>query len=135
MPTVFLSYRRSDSLEATTRIKKVISDYFGENVVFRDQEPIPAGSDFRGIINDALKDCVAMVAVIGDTWLSASDETGEKRLNDKKDWVRIELKSALAKSIPVVPILVQTLIRSEPNLLPILGQTTHANCFPFIPKI
>ena len=118
MPTIFLSYRRSDSLEETTRIKKFISGYFGENVIFRDQESIPAGSDFREIINDALKDCVAMIAVIGETWLSAIDETGERRLDDAKDWVRIELESALAKYIPVVPVLVQNATIPKPEELP-----------------
>lgn len=118
MPTVFLSYRQSDSRETTTKLREVISNHFGEKIVFRDLETIPAGADFRLSIKDALQDCVAMIAVIGSTWLSAADSFGKRRLDDTEDWVRLELESALAKSIPIVPVLVDHGTVPQPEELP-----------------
>ena len=44
--------------------------------------------------------------MIGDAWLSAKEKTGERRLDNAGDFVRIEIESALARKIPVIPILV-----------------------------
>lgn len=34
------------------------------------------------------------------------DETGNRRLDDPNDWVRLEIAAALERQIPVIPILV-----------------------------
>ena len=48
--------------------------------------------------------------MIGDQWLDARFEDGprknQRRLDDPNDYVRIEIESALARGIPVVPLLV-----------------------------
>jgi hypothetical protein len=47
-----------------------------------------------------------LLAVIGDTWLTAGDGKGKRRLEDSRDFVRIEIESALERDIPVIPLLV-----------------------------
>jgi hypothetical protein len=48
-----------------------------------------------------------MVVLIGDVWLSAKDHTGQRRLDSPKDWVRLEIETALRRDIPIIPVLVQ----------------------------
>jgi formylglycine-generating enzyme required for sulfatase activity len=48
-----------------------------------------------------------MLAIIGPNWVDARDEkTGNRRIDDPEDWVRVEIERALARKIPVIPVLV-----------------------------
>jgi hypothetical protein len=47
-----------------------------------------------------------MLALIGPHWLTAKDEKGRRRLDGDKDYVRVEIASALRRDIPVIPVLV-----------------------------
>jgi hypothetical protein len=48
-----------------------------------------------------------MLAIIGPNWVDARDEkTGNRRIDDPEDWVRVEIERALAQKIPVIPVLV-----------------------------
>lgn len=46
-----------------------------------------------------------MLVVMGTRWLQKS-ESGHSRLHDPQDWVRIEVETALARNIRVIPVLV-----------------------------
>ena len=58
-----------------------------------------------------------MLAVIGPSW-AATDEVGQSRLAEETDWVRIEIEAALAKDIPVIPVLVNGARMPKPRELP-----------------
>jgi hypothetical protein len=47
-----------------------------------------------------------LLAIIGPGWLNAVDEKGRRKLELPRDYVRIELASALKREIPVIPLLV-----------------------------
>jgi hypothetical protein len=49
--------------------------------------------------------CDVLLVVIGPRWLRMHD--GASRLHDPRDWVRIEILSALERNILVIPILVE----------------------------
>ena len=51
--------------------------------------------------------CDVVLAVMGDRWLTADDPDRKRRLDDPKDFVRIELEAALERKIPVIPVLVR----------------------------
>ena len=82
----------------------------GLAAVFMDIDAIPLGVDFRKHLADEVNQCDVLLAVIGDHWLDAPYQDGPKkdtrRLDDPHDYVRIEIESALARGIPVVPLLV-----------------------------
>lgn len=105
-PKIFLSYRRDDSAFQTTAIHEKLVEVFGAGAVFMDVDNIPAGRDFRSHLQLAIAGCDVCLAVIGEQWLSACDEQGQRRLEDPRDFVRIELEAALARGIPVIPLLV-----------------------------
>ena len=106
MSGIFISYRRSDSPDATGRIYDRLVSEFGKAQVFKDVDSIPLGRDFRGHLNTIVSECGVMLAIIGPRWTDASSEAGQRRLEDPDDFVRIELEAALARDIPVVPVLV-----------------------------
>jgi eukaryotic-like serine/threonine-protein kinase len=103
---IFISYRRSDSPDATGRIYDRLVSEFGKAQVFKDVDSIPLGQDFRGHLNTIVTECGVMLAIIGPRWSDASSKAGQRRLEDPDDFVRIELEAALARDIPVVPVLV-----------------------------
>ena len=48
-----------------------------------------------------------LLALIGPRWLARSGRLGRRRLDDPKDFVRLEIAAALERGITVVPVLVQ----------------------------
>ena len=107
MPKIFISYRRSDSEDVTGRIYDRLVAHFGDDAIFKDVDDIPFGADFRDYLNESLDQCQVVLAVIGNTWLTAGDGQGKRRLDNPADWVRLELEEALKrKTMLVVPLLV-----------------------------
>jgi eukaryotic-like serine/threonine-protein kinase len=106
LPGIFISYRRSDTPDAVGRIYDRLVSEFGKSKVFKDVDSIPLGQDFREHLNDIVGSCAAVLAIIGPKWTDIRNEAGQKRLEDPDDFVRIELEAALARSVPVVPVLV-----------------------------
>ena len=105
--TVFLSYRREDSADVAGRIYDRLAQAFGHDQVFKDVDSIPLGVDFREHLQQMVGRCDVLLAVIGDEWLGAGGSPGSSRLDDPKDFVRIELEGALDRGIPVIPVLVR----------------------------
>lgn len=107
MSRIFLSYRRDDSNAETGRIYQLLSNKFGEQHLFRDVDSIPAGTNFVERLNDCLNNCSAVVVIIGDRWLDIKNhKTGQRRLEEAEDFVRIEVEASLKRDIPVIPLLV-----------------------------
>lgn len=102
----FISYRRDDSLETTGRIYDRLSREYGERKVFRDLDSMPFGIDFRDYIDKRLADCNICFVVIGPNFLSVTDSSGNRRIDDPRDHVRIEIETALKRNIRVVPLIV-----------------------------
>ena len=103
---VFVSYRREDSRHQTDRLCDHLVAHFGAEQVFQDVDWIPLGSDFRRVLTERVAGCDVFLAVIGDAWLSIAGKSGTRRLDDPGDFVRIEIEAALARNIPVIPVLV-----------------------------
>jgi len=125
---IFISYRRSDSADNAGRIYDRLVEEFGEDPIFKDVDSIPLGSDFKEYLNQKVSECNVLLAIIGDRWLDASDETGKKRLEDPDDFVRVEIESALDKGIPVIPLLVRgAQMPVEEDLPPSLRKLVYRN--------
>ena len=116
MGKVFISYRRADSDVASGRLADDLSDILGPGQVFRDIDSIEAGEDFPRALDRALDSCVVVLAVIGPRWSNATNEKGERRLDDPDDWVRNEIARALQRDIRVIPVLVSAPMPKESEL-------------------
>ena len=118
MPTIFLSYRRSDSGGYSGRLADALEKTFGAGSVFQDVETIAPGSDFTQAINAAIARCQVCIVLIGDTWASERTAEGSLRLDDPNDFVRLEAASALRGGKPVLPVLVEGAKMPAENALP-----------------
>src|SRR5690348_16881505 len=104
---IFISYRRQQSGDLAGRLYDRLARHFGESQVFMDVDKIQPGVYFADEINRAVTACKVLLAVIGPTWLTATDERGRRRLDDPDDLVRLEIETALARGVRVIPILAQ----------------------------
>jgi hypothetical protein len=128
MPQIFLSYRRSESKYIAPMLSEKLEQRFGEDSVFLDVDNIPLGVDFREFIGNAVGQCDVLIALIGEEWVRAVDDHGNRRLDDPSDFVRIEIESALKRSIPVIPVLVDGVkMPSVKDLPPSIEQLAYRN--------
>jgi uncharacterized protein with WD repeat len=71
-----------------------------------DVEAIRPGVDFPAEIRRAVNECDVLLVIIGPQWARAMDEQGQRRLDNPDDWVVEEIRVALQRGIPVIPVLV-----------------------------
>jgi hypothetical protein len=112
---VFVSYRREDTRHVAGRLADRLDEHFH---VFMDIDTIEPGMDFTETIRNAVTECDVFVAVIGNQWTKALDETGQRRLDDPTDWVTAETAAALQRGVPVIPVLVDDARMPTRNELP-----------------
>jgi hypothetical protein len=103
---IFISYRRDDSAGHAGRVHDRLTAEFGRDRVFMDVDSIPLGSDFVEALRQQVANCAILLALIGPDWIDARDSKGLRRLDDPWDLVRLEIRSALERRIPVIPIAV-----------------------------
>ena len=126
MTKIFLSYRRQDSVGVAGRIYDRLRTHFGDDAIFMDIDAIPFGLDFREHITSAVDQCGVLLAVIGPHW---AGETGApRRIDDPRDFVRIEIEAALERNLPVIPILFdRARMPGEADLPPSLAPLPYRN--------
>ena len=107
MPGIFISYRREDTAGHAGRIFDRLQETFGRDKIFMDVAAIEPGVDFVEAIDRAVGSCDVLLVIIGKQWLSCHDAAGKNRLDDPKDFIRLETAAALRRNIRVIPVLVQ----------------------------
>ena len=105
MPKILISYRRDDSAGMAGRLYDRLETRFGRENVFMDIDAIPLGVDFRDHLRNAVGQCDVLLAVIGKDWFGRN-AAGDTRLDDPRDFVRIEIEAALARGVFVIPVLI-----------------------------
>lgn len=103
---IFINHRRDDDAGFTQALYSRLEQAFPSESLFMDVDNIAPGLDFVQVLNDEVARCDVVIAVIGKNWLSVTDETGGRRLDNPEDFVRIEIESALAQKKRVIPVLV-----------------------------
>jgi len=114
---VFVSYRRDDSPYVAGRVFDSLQHRFGEGAVSRDVDSFPLGVDFRKSIDQAVSDATVVLVVVGRKWFGP-EATADRRIDNPADFIRIEIAAALARGIPVVPLLVDGATMPDPSTLP-----------------
>ncbi len=117
MPRIFINYRREDTEAAANWLHELLSSVLGEDNVFIDTDDIPAGIDFVEHLRRQIESCDVFIAMIGRRWATLTDDAGNVRLSQNDDFVRREIRAALQRDIPVIPVLVEgTPLPSETQL-------------------
>jgi len=107
MSTIFISYRRSDGGGYAGRLYADLRRQYGdEHEVFMDLD-IEKGENFQRRLGKEIGRSDVVLAIIGSDWVATKDKkTGDRRLDDPNDYVRLEIAAALGHNIPVFPVLV-----------------------------
>jgi hypothetical protein len=103
---IFISYRREETAYPAGWLFDRLVEHYGEGQIFKDVDSIELGDDFVEVITKAVGSTDVLLALIGDEWLTVTDEDGRRRLDDPADFVRVEIEAALARAVRVIPILV-----------------------------
>ena len=132
---IFISYRRADSTYLVGRLKDRLLSAFGDQSVFRDLDDIPAGVDFRTVLEEETNACNVMLVIIGPQWAGITDSYGNRRLFNTDDFTRIEVETGLKRldehRIVVIPVLVMDASMPSAQELPeSLSQLTYQNAIP-----
>ncbi|HEX4320224.1 MAG TPA: toll/interleukin-1 receptor domain-containing protein [Acidobacteriaceae bacterium] len=106
MSGVFISYRREDSSGYAGRLFDILSGRYGKENVYMDLDTIQGGDNFATVIEDKIGQCDALLAVIGDRWLTCTGADGGRRIDAERDYVRMEIAKALERGVRVIPVLV-----------------------------
>lgn len=120
MPKIFISYRRSDSIEESRHIYDALAERFGEENVFRDKDQIPIGSNFRAVIDKYIVISDEMLVLIGPSWLDVREEDNpsQRRLDSKDDPVRSEVEMGLRHELTITPVYLNNVSVPEEGELP-----------------
>jgi CHASE2 domain-containing sensor protein len=101
MPKIVLSYRHKDAAGMARLFFEELKARYGAASVFMDVD-IPYGLNYRTHIEQVLRDCNILVAIIGPKWLGPR----RARIKQAEDPVRLELETALKCNIEIIPVLV-----------------------------
>jgi hypothetical protein len=116
---ILLNYRRGDTAGNAGRLYEALAKRFGEDNVFMDIDKIEPGLNFVDVIKRWVGDCDVFLAMIGTQWLDAANKSGQRRLDDPGDFVRMEIESALARpDVRLIPVLVQDVDMPTADQLP-----------------
>jgi hypothetical protein len=103
---VFVSYRRDDAAHITGRIADAIAARIGRDRVFVDVDSVAPGEDFVRKIESSIHASGTFIAVVGANWLSAATPQGQRRIDLEGDFIRLEVRTALASGMRIIPVLV-----------------------------
>jgi hypothetical protein len=112
---IFISYRRDDSAGYARALYNKLDQRFSK--VFIDADAIEPGLPFDEAIRRAVGQCDILLAIIGKRWMEDQAGAGP-RIHDPKDFVRLEIATALSRNIRVIPVLLDGAIMPSEEALP-----------------
>lgn len=115
MPTVFLSYRRSDTAGEVGRLSDSLKQKLGGRLVFRDVADIPPGAAFDAVLAKELDAAKCVLVLIGPAWLG---ELQQRLKQTDVDYLRVEVAAALSKGKRVIPVLLKAAALPPVQALP-----------------
>jgi hypothetical protein len=115
---VFINYRGEDTRSYAVLLYRELSRLLGDNLVFLDSESIKAGADFEQEILGRVRSCQALLAVVGPHWMTATNPSGQRRIDDPEDWIRRELVVAFTVDTKVIPVLTDDAVLPAVAALP-----------------
>jgi formylglycine-generating enzyme required for sulfatase activity len=118
MAGIFINYRRDDAPGVAGRLGDRLAKSFSRGAIFMDVDAMRPGFDFVKQLEEQVSKCDVLLAIIGPNWSKAADEKGQRRLDSDRDYVRIEIASALKREIPVIPVLVNGAVMPPEGDLP-----------------
>jgi hypothetical protein len=137
MRKIFISYRRDDSGPIAGVIYNWLGQRLHQDYIFFDLHQIHAGKDFRQVIQESLRETGVILVLIGPQWLTLTDSSGQRRLDQPEDWVRLEVEQALLhhqsdqNCCNIIPLLIDnTRMPTASSLPPSIAEMAPLNALP-----
>lgn len=135
MSKIFINYRRDDSAGYAGRLYDQLIKHFDRDHIFMDIDHIEPGEDFIEVIQEKLSTVNVAIILIGKQWLDITDSTGQRRLDDPDDFVRLEIAAILERKIRAIPVLVGGAVLPKSTQLPeLLTSLVRRNAFEISDK-
>lgn len=112
---IFISYRRNDSQGMAGRIYDHLLKHFRKETLFFDVDNIAPGENFETGVVKAVEQCHTMLVIIGPNWLR---EITNANATGMKDWVELEISTALHQNLKIIPLLLEDTRMPVPSDLP-----------------
>ena len=103
---IFINYRKGDTQSNVDFLAEGLKQQFGDRFVFKDDQDIQPGEKWPDKLENAITNAEILLVVIGNKWLTMSDEFGRRRIDNEEDWVRREICTAFNLNKIVLVILV-----------------------------
>ncbi|RYG38217.1 MAG: toll/interleukin-1 receptor domain-containing protein [Burkholderiales bacterium] len=104
-PSVFVSYRRSDSAPWAGRLADALEALCADHRVIFDVASLEPGADFTKALLASVESASFVLVIIGRGWLTAALPSGVRRLDHEGDLVRTEIETALRSGAQLIPVL------------------------------
>jgi tetratricopeptide (TPR) repeat protein len=114
---VFINYRTVDARFGAAAIYELLVERFGRSRIFLDNQSMEPGSVYPEQIRVALESMRVLVVLIGPNWLVGAGD-GSVPVHRDRDWVRREIRRALERAVPIVPVLLDGVKLPSPESLP-----------------
>lgn len=116
---VFINYRSADAAFGAAAAYELLAERFGRDRIFLDNQSIALGADYPRSLRSALESMHVLLVLIGPRWLDVDPAGGRQLLIERDgDWVRREIRRALEREVPVVPVLLDGVSLPDPARLP-----------------
>ena len=130
MTNLFISYRRTDSLETVGRVYEHLKSRLKRWDIFYDHKNLPPGSDFPDELRRHVSTATVVLVIIGPEWLKILKDRQDQPITDH---VYEEVRIALQSGNTVLPVLIrnavlptETELASFPDLLPLLRKNCRS---------
>jgi hypothetical protein len=107
MSGIAISYRRDDTEGSAGRLFDRLVARYGEDFIFVDLSSIEPAADWLRAIDETISSSNIVIALIGPRYSSITDNLGRRRLDDERDYVRREIRTAIEHGVRLLPVLVQ----------------------------
>lgn len=117
-PRVFLCYRNTHGgFVAAALRQRLVRELGDDNVVYARENFDPA-PDIPEALGRAIRACDVLLVVIHPRWEEETDGRGGRRLEDPRDYVRLEIETALGLDMPILPVLLEPAVMPREADLP-----------------
>jgi len=106
MSDIFINYRSVDTKYSAAATYELLAARFGADRIFLDNQSIGLGTGYPARLRMALESMRVLLVLIGPRWLSTCAADEQRLLIERDDdWVRHEIRRALRRGTPIVPVL------------------------------
>lgn len=126
MSSIFLNYRKGPHTILVSALAERLALHFGSGTVFVDAQLRPGGR-YPDELRQHLQSCAVLVAVIHTGWVrNLADRGRHKNSDEHRDWVELEIATALAAGKTVIPLLLdETAAPTHDQLPPSIADIAH----------